>query len=889
MNLFRRFWNSVFSRKLSEEIDAEMAAHLELLEAEERRKGLDEHEAWLAARKRFGSQAKHFEYTREADLAGWLGEFAQDMRFALRQMRKNLGFTLIAVSVIALGIGAVTTVYSLVHAVLLDALPYQHPERLVYLWTPNAQLGATLPQEVAPSYPDFYDWQRLNRSFSAMTVMNHRMVNLAEGGGARRVSSAFVNAGFFETLGVKPELGRAIGAEDDRPGHEHVAVIGDALWREQFGGRREAIGRMITFDRQKYTVIGVMPEAFGYPFEGDVPFLSAGFKRTSLWIPLALNARQKTDRRDFDNGDAAIARLKPGVSVEEAQSDLAAIEKGLDLLYPPEGAFARGWGMLIRPLVDTIFGPVSKMLWLLLAAVGCVLLIACGNVANLLLARVSGRRGEIALRAGLGAGRGRLARQMITESLTLAMLGGAWGVLLSFGAVRVLALMNPGNIPRFDQTAVNLPVLALAAAVTLFSGIFFGFAPALAAWRPDLNELLRSGTQKTVGSASRLRHAFIAAEVGLSFVLLAGAMLLIRSYIKLDGQNTGFVRSTLTMQLALDQKYSRPEEKIAFFLRYLDRLRGLPGVTAAGAGDSVPLEQYVHIGVVTIKGYGQTKIPINAGLITPGYFEALGTRLLAGRFFEERDLRSKTRDLIVNEAFVKAFFRGGRAIGQQVRLGPSGLPGPWGEVVGVVANIKNTTLEEKARPEYFSAYRLPFEAPDMSFAVRSKVPAETLIPEARKILHELDPALALSDVRTMKERVADVNAKRRFQMVLLTAFAGLAVFLAMIGIYGVMAYSVKQRTSEIGLRMALGASQGQVLRMIVKQGLAVVLIGLAGGIGAGLLLTRVIQASLYGVPARDPVTFILVPLLVLAVACGACLLPAFEASRVDPAVAIRNE
>ncbi len=881
MNLVQRLWNSI-SRKRTSEVEQEMATHFAMLEEHARNSGMAPREATIQARKRFGSQAKYLENTRDIDSAPWFSDLVQDITFAFRQMRKNVGFTFTAVSVIALGISAVTTVFSLVHAVLLNPLPFKQPDRLVYLWTPNSHFGGNVPREVSPSLPDFYDWQRLSRSFSSMTAMNEHVGNLVQAGEPRRIATAFVSSDFFKTLGVKPQLGRPISKSDQQPGYEHVALVSNALWQAQLGGKRDAIGKTITFDRQKYTVIGVMPPSFGYPKAGDVPYIH-GFHRTELWAPLALDAKQKTDRTNFRVSNAAIARLRPGVSLLSAQSDLAVIEKRLNLLYPAH-EFSRGWEVFVTPLVDTMLGPVSRMLWLLMASVALVLLIACGNVANLLLARVSSRTEELALRVGLGAGRARLARQMLTESLLLASMGGATGVVVSFGAVRLLSVLNPGNIPRFDQTTVNLPVLTFAAAITLFSGCVFGLIPVTAALRQDLYKTLKAGNNRTGNRPHLLSNAVVGAEVALSFTLLAAAMLLIRSYVKLDAQNTGFDRSTLTAKLELDAKYNSPEQKVAFFTRFLKRIQHLPGVIAAGAVDFIPLEQSLSFSTLEIKGEKPLSSPIDCRSVTPGYFQALGTTLLSGRFFENRDLASPGGAFIVNEAFAKVFFHGRSAIGQQARAGP----GRWLPIVGVVSNLKNMTLEETPRPEIFRLYQTPFEATSMGYAIRSEVPAETLIPAMRRILHNLDPALALSDILTMRQRMADVNAKRRFQMILLTAFAVAAVLLALIGLYGVLAYSVAQRTAEIGIRMALGASRANVLHMVVRQGLKVVLLGLAVGIGSTLLLVRFIQSSLYGVTADDPITFTLIPLLVASVASCACLVPALKASRVDPAAAIRN-
>jgi predicted permease len=452
-----RIWNGIFSRRVDKALEQEMETHLSLLMEDARARGLNDKEAMAEARRRFGSHARHFESTRDADVSRWLDELGQDMRFALRQTRRNSGFTIIAVLAIGLGIGAVTTIFSLVDAVLIRSLPYSHPESLVYLWTPNPQAGPAVPKELPPSFPDFYDWQRSSHSFVSLATLRQRAVNVTSGDSVKRLGGAFVSAGFFETLGAKPRLGRTIGQADDLPGEGNVVVIGDAIWHEVFSGRRDAIGKTLTIDRRKYTAIGVMPKPFGYPFEGGIPYSGAmGIQRKDLWMPLALSDVQKTDRRAVDGGDAVIGRLGRGVSLQQAQRELSLIEKRLDALNPP--GWMQGWQALVVSLTDTIFGPVTRMLWLLMGAVGLVLLIACGNIGNLLLARVTGRLEEIAVRAGLGAGHGRLARQLLTESLLLALLGGALGIALALGGVRALAQLNPGNIPRFEQTSVNLPV-----------------------------------------------------------------------------------------------------------------------------------------------------------------------------------------------------------------------------------------------------------------------------------------------------------------------------------------------------------------------------------------------------------------------------------------------
>ncbi len=490
---------------------------------------------------------------------------------------------------------------------------------------------------------------------------------------------------------------------------------------------------------------------------------------------------------------------------------------------------------------------------------------------------------------GLGAGRNRILRQLLTESMLLALLGGAAGLAATFGSVRLLAEINPGNIPRFDQISVNLPVLTMAIAVSVVSGVLFGLAPMIAASKTNLGELLKSGNRGMTGTSNRLRHALIVAEVALAFVLLTGATLLIRSDIELQAENSGFSSSTLTMNLPLDGRYSKPEQRTGFFLQFLEKVRYLPGVVSAGATSDLPLDHSESLGDVEIKGFGKPKSLIDTRWITPGYFEALGLPLLAGRPFNEHDIKNVASAVIVNQAFVKGFMHGRDPLTVQVRSGSNLSSRRWALVVGVVGNIRHSSLEEKPRPEYFQPYRPNFDAWNLHFAARLRVPEEIAIESVRKTLHDLDPTLALDDVRTMKERMTEANARRRFQTVLLVTFAIIAVFLAMIGIYGVIAFSVRQRTTEIGLRMALGASSQQVLVMVVRHGLKLVATGLAVGVGIALLLMRILSAWFYGVGPNDPLTFGLLPLLVLAVSACACLIPAATASRVDPAIAIRNE
>ncbi|MDQ2841374.1 MAG: ABC transporter permease [Acidobacteriota bacterium] len=796
-------------------------------------------------------------------------------------------FSAIAVLVIALGIGATAAIFSLVNAVLLRSLPFGDPQNLVYLWSPNARFTGA-PREVAPNVPDFYDWQRLSHSFSSVALLERKAANFVRGGSASRIGVAFVTGEFFRTLEVLPELGRSIDKRDDQPGHEQVAVIGDAFWRSHFASDPQILGKQIQFNRKQYTVIGVMPKEFGFPSDNDIPYAHSGFAQTDVWLPLAYTADQKSNRKDFASGDAAIGRLRRGVSAPAAQQELKTIESRLDPLYPE---MWRGWTALVTPLVETIIGPVEKMLWLLLGAVGLVLLIAISNVANLLLTRVTARAHEMGIRAALGAGRSRLIRQLLTDSLLLSCLGGALGIGLAYAAVHLLAKLNPGNIPRFEAASVDLRVLLIAVALSIATGVLCGLAPTLSGSRASLNQLLRQSDNRGIaGTSNRARHALVIVEVALSVMLLTGAGLLIRSYLQLEAVNPGFSPSTLTFELDLDEHYSKPEQRIVFYKNFLQKLQALPGVRNAGAASETPLNGGDSIAFVDVRGFGKSKEMVENRSVTPDFRKALGTPLLRGRDFTPYDLNSKTPVAMVNQSFAKAYFHGRDPLGQQVRSGIGDFSGVWwATVVGMVADVRHTKLEEAGQPQIFGPYQTGIDNNGANFAIRSSLPAGQTTGEARQALKSLDPTLTLADIHTLGERIDQNNARRRFQTTLLTGFAALAVALALVGLYGLMSYGVKQRTAEIGVRIAVGASRVQVLSLILRQGLGLTLAGLAVGLAGALAATRLLSSWLFGVSAADPLTFIVVPLFVLLVAACACLFPALGAMRIDPVVALRQE
>jgi predicted permease len=804
-----------------------------------------------------------------------------DLRHGLRLFAKSPGFTSVGLLVIAIGISATTTIFSLINAVLIRSLPYGEPEHLVYMWTPNPRLG-DLPREWSPPFADVLDWRKMSHSFAEITALEQAMFVLADGGEAVRIAGARVLGNFFRTLQASPQLGRAIEDRDESPGRDDVVVISNALWRSRFGGNLSVLGKTIHLNGRGYSIIGVMPSKFGYPHSNDFPLASATVKRTEIWLPIALSSQQLSDRTS--TSDVAIGRLRPGVTLQQAQSEMTAIEKHLEPLYPED---LRGFESLLIPFIKTAVGPVQPLMRLLMGAVLMVLLIACSNVANLLLARAAGRVHEIGIRTALGAERSRLIRQMLTESLLLATAGGLLGTFLSFAALQVVASLNPGDIPRFEETSLDGRVLLFAVSISLLSGLLSGVLPALSASRLNVADLLRQGGSRGLGGfPSRVRNGLVVSEVALSVVLLAGAGLLIRSYLKVQGEDKGFASSALTMKMAVDYQSRNSQQRAAMFRDSINRIRALPGIQSAGAIDDLPLG---HLEDMTIPEMQDSPNRINkmvaVRLIAGEYFRAMQIRLIAGRFLNDGDfpesLQTEAQTVLVSESFARLYFPERPVIGRQVRIN-HGPHSPWSTIVGVVADVRHVDLEQGTRPTVYQ----PSWLADV-VAIRTTLPRDSVITSVRKILAGIDPGIALDDVESMGQRVSEAISHRRFQTVLLASFAGIAVFLALAGLYGLLSFAVRQRTAEIGVRMALGASPGAILGMIVRSGLTLAAAGLAIGLIAAFAVTRWIASLLYGVNAADPVTFIAVPIFILAVAVVACLVPASKAARIDPVEALR--
>jgi predicted permease len=876
------------SKKKEDDLDEELRGHLDLSVKQRLDRGETEEMARQAAKREFGNMELVKETTRDAWGRRWAEDIANDVKYGLRTLKKSPGFAAVVILTLAVGIGASTAVFSLVNAVLLRALPYGDADRLVYLYTPNPRFPNVPPTAFTPTNADFFDIRGQSKSYAQMTLFTDKSYNLSTNGAAQRVRGAAIDGNFSSTLNVEPEMGRAIDPSDDQPGREHVALISHTLWRSLFGEQRDILAKQIVLDGQSYQVIGVMPAAFQYPHSGEV---SDGGVDTDVpadvWVPLALTPQQKSDR-DNDSGNV-VARLQPEASLDQAQAELSAIVARLDLLHDPK---LRGFQAYVRPFADSTVGAVRPLLRLLLGAVGMVLLVACGNAANLLLARGTTRSHELGVRSALGAKRLRLIRQLLTEAFLLSAAAGALGIALAYAFIQLLLRLNPGNIPRIGETSIDTRVLFVSAAISIFSGILFGLFPAFSASRRDVNDLLRqAGSRIANTGGNRVRNVLIVAQLAMSVTLVAGAGLLIRSYLELESVDTGFSPSTISMHISLDARYQKREQNLAFFRQLLKKLSALPGVQAAGAVTNLPLSNTESMTLFMVQGFAnQTDQLVDSRLVTPGYFSAMGTRLVAGRFFGDSDTDGRPPVVIVNEAFAKRFFPGQSAIGKHFSFRDFGQETvkDWSDIVGVVADVRHSALEESPRAQVYSPL-WQSDANSAFVAVRTALPPEKLARVIANVVKEIDPLIAAADLHTMRELITAAEGRRRFQTSLLAVFAAIALFLALMGLYGVMNYNVRQRTQEIGIRLALGARRRDVLRLVLLRGLWLTATGFALGIAGTFAFTRLIASLLFGVKPADPATFATAGFLFAAAGIAACFVPASKAINLDPLVALRHE
>ena len=892
-SLLRR-WRSLRAREAANlALREELQFHLERETEENIARGMSPAQARRAAGTAFGSVNDATEQSYAARGLAWLDDLKQDLRYGLRTLRKDLSFSLVTVLTLALGIGACTAVFSLVNAVLLRSLPYGNPERLVLLFTPNPRFD--LPAEVfGPSNADFFDLKRQSHSFAAMTLFEQATYNLAAENEVALVSAAKVDADFFTTLEASPELGRTIGTQDEQPGKDRVIVISHALRQDMFAGSSHVLGRTLRLDGTPYQIIGVMPPEFGFPHKSDLAYGNGHIETTQLWLPSSLTPAQKAIR---DQANAfAIARLKPGVTLREAQAETNTLVSRFDRLHRVE---LRGTTAFLKPFRDSALGPVRPLMWLLMGSVAFVLLIACGNAANLLLARAARRSHELGMRATLGARRGRLFRQMLTESLMLSVAAGTLGIGLAFLFLHALLRLDPGNIPRLQESTLDPGVLAFAIIVSLFTSVLFSTMPALSASRVQVAEFLKSGGMRGVmGNRGRLRSGLVVAQVALVVMLLTGTGLLLRSYEKVLSAPTGFSSSTVTVSIQLgpqlfdlNPRYNTVAKQRVFFQQLLDRIDRVPAVQAAGVVDFLPLSSSEGLTSLEVEGRVVSMDQlIEQRRITPGYLSAMQIPVLQGRGFAADDGTGGAPVALVNPAFVKKYLGTGDPMLRRIR-GNAG--DPWSTIVGVVGDVRNMSLEAAAAPQIY----VPFwqGAADQTpingsyIAVRSSLPQDAMASELRAALRSVDPNLAIADIRAMGDLETKAYARRRFQTMLLTIFSAVAMFLAVVGVYGLLAYSVRQRTGEIGIRMALGSSRARVVRLVLREGFGLLATGLLIGLSASLACTRLLAGFVYDVPLIDPVTFSLVPMLLFLATSVACLVPSWRAAAVDPIDALRHE
>lgn len=876
---WRRLLTTLRPAQAAEGFDAELESHIAMDTEAGLKAGLDEQEARRRALLRLGGAEQIRQAHRERRSLPWLENFIQDLRYGIRTLRRAPGFTLTAVLTVGLGIGACTAVFSLVNAVLIRALPYGDPGRLVYLFTPNAALK--IPAEViCPGYGNFYEIKRESKSFADMTAYEQALFNLSAQGTTRRIGGSRVDADFFKTLQSTPELGRTIGVDDNEVAPGRVAVISHSLWVSMFGGRADVLEHSIQLDGGIYQIVGVMPPGFEYPFSTDLPYGDSHIKSTQVWVPLALTPKEKANR-DIGN-NVVVARLLPGISIAQAQAEFGTMMSRFNRQYPNGmGDF----GALIEGFTDLSLGPVRPLMRLLLAAVGLVLLIACGNAANLLLARAAERARELGVRAALGAGRGRMMRQLLTESILIGVGGCGAGMVLAFLFLKVLPRLDPGNIPRLNEASLDGRVLLVAVAASLLTCLTAGLLPAIGSSRMELTDFLKShGSRGRSAGHSRMQSALIIAQTAMVVVLLSGAGLLMRSYLKVISVDTGFSQSTLTMNISLGERYRNPQaDRAAYFKSILDKIGRLPGVSAVGAVSDLPLAKSESLSTFWVDGFANQKDQVVEGrATTPGYFEAMQIPLIAGRYFSERD---NTWLVIINERFAKTYFAGRNPIGG--KISGDEKHAEWATVVGVVDDVRHTSLEEEPQPQM---YTLTYgDSRETSIAVRGTVPPAAISNEIRSTLKSVDPELALTDIRTMGDLVSVASARRRFQTTLLAIFAGIALLLALVGLYGLMAFSVNRRTREVGIRMALGAERRDVLLLVLRNAVMLVIIGLTAGLACTWVGTRLLRSFLFGVSEHDPLTVIVVSLVLIICGLIAALVPARRAASIDPMQALRTE
>ena len=808
----------------------------------------------------------------------------RDLRYSIRRLLKSPGFTTVVILTLGLGIGANTAIFSVVNTVLLQPLDYREPDRLVtinHFYRSEALNNLEAPVS-AVGYRDYRD---KTKSFEAVAVETGWSANLTGTGDPERVPASRVSGDYFRVFGVAPQLGRVFGRDEDEPGKNRVVVLSDGLWKRIYGGDRGVVGKTMQLNAQTYTILGVMPQGFKAFFNG----------RADIWTPLALDLKQFNPENYTNEWLNLTARLKPGVSAKQADAEMHAFAEGVRRLYP--NSVGKAWTLKVKTLNELATGTIRPALLVLLGAVGFVLLIACANVANLLLARVTSRQKEVAIRTALGADRWALVRQLLTESVLLALAGGVLGLGIAFWSVRTLVAIVP-NVPRASELGIDGSVLAFTLGLSVFTGLLFGVVPALQTSRTNLHETLKEGgrTGSADVSGRVLRRVLVVGEMALAMTLLIGAGLLIKSVAKLQRVSPGFDPDRLlTFELSLpDAKYPSDTIRQQVFASMIESVRQVPGVVGVGGTSTMPFSGDWSTGSFDIEGL--ERAPNEPGpwgdirVVTAGFFRAMRIPLVQGREFTSQDTRGSQRVAVIDEEFVRKYFQNQNPIGKRITFDGNTAKNPnYIDIVGVVGHTMHEGLDAKPRVQVYlaDAQRGGFQS--MAIAVRTSGDPLLMTRPVRDAIHSIDKDMPLSNVKSMDDLLEISLGQRRLSMILLGAFSAIAMLLASIGIYGVLAYSVTQRSRELGIRMALGAARGRVLRLVIGQGMVLAVIGIAIGLVGALALTRLLAAQLYSITPTDPATFVGVSFLLATIALVATLLPALRATRVDPVVALREE
>ena len=877
------------------DLDDEFAAHLDLLAEENIRRGMPRDEANYAARREFGGAEQIKETYRDRRGLPVIETFLQDLRFGARMLRKNSGFTAIAVLTLALGIGATTSIFSIVNTLLLRPLPFPDSGRIVLL---QEALPKLIPGKIEVSAPDVADFRRLNHSFEDAGGFESISMDLSGVGSPERLAVTRTAAAVFQILETAPAMGRTFTEDEDQLGN-NVVVLSYALWQTRFGADREILGKKITLDRQSYTVIGVMPREFVFPPQGLPRYTSA-----QVWTPIALNPFEIESRGDnFDLG--VLAKLKAGVSLGSANSDVMLVARQIQTqLWPAMAQDTSKFALeaSVTPLADMVVGSTRTLLMLLLGAVGLLLLIACANVANLMLARGTERQKEIAVRIALGAGRMGVVRQLLVESSLLGIIGGALGLVGAYAGVKALVALAEKILPRTQEVGLDHTVLLFTLVVSLASGILFGIVPALAATKTDLNQSLKdAGRTKSDGRGHRRLHdAFVVTQIALALVLVIGSGLLIRSFIRARDTDPGFrAENAIALSISLNgPQYKQLSDTRAFFDRLTAQVRALPGVSSVGASSDLPMNSGWTHGF-TPEGHEaeqQNSMPLGSHTLVDGdFFQTLGIPIVRGRLFNDAEMQGRGDVVMISDGMAKRYWPGEDPVGRRLKWGAAQSTAHWLTIVGVVGDIKQGPLDEATKPHTYEPFQHICRDPHIPFCsarniiVRSYSAPNALVPVIRNIVLQMDPQQPIGKVSVMNDIVSNSLAPRRFNTWLLAAFGFGALLLAAIGVYGVISYSVAQRTRELGVRLALGAQPADILRLVLRKGLVLAAIGLIIGIGVSLATTRLMASLLYNVSTTDPLTFAAVGALLVIVALAACWIPARRAMRTDPAVTLRYE